>query len=55
MQDRGSCISSQESRGSVQSVIGDLTAGEQEGDGDEAALVRAWVFVVRPPRERPIA
>ena len=36
-------------------AVGDLPAGEHECDGRHWASVSAWIFVVRPPRERPMA
>jgi len=34
------------------STIGHLTAGQQEGNRATAGVGQAWIFVVRPPRER---
>jgi hypothetical protein len=53
VQDRGTWHFFEQNRSS--GAIGYLTPGQQECDGRHSASVRAWIFVVRPPRDRPMA
>jgi hypothetical protein len=36
-------------------AIGNLAASQHEGNWRQSMSVRAWILVVRPPRERPVA
>jgi hypothetical protein len=42
-------------QGRADGAIGDLAAGGMKASGRHSASVSAWIFVVRPPRERLMA